>query len=98
MNDSQRQIRIALYSHDGMGIGHVRRNLLIAGAFADALGHRASILLIAGVCEAGAFKMPPNVDCLTVPSLCKDEKCRYQARRLGVSRDRILSVRSKTIR
>ena len=94
--DSQNR-RIVLYSHDGMGIGHVRRNLLIASALAGSMP-QTSILLIAGVCEAGAFQMPANVDVLTVPSLCKDGDGTYRSRRLGVSLDRTIATRSETIR
>ena len=55
------KIRIALYSHDTMGIGHVRRNLLIAQALA-APPLSATVLLIAGVREANEFALPPGVD------------------------------------
>jgi predicted glycosyltransferase len=94
--DSQPR-RIVLYSHDGMGIGHIRRNLLIAAALAKRWPD-AAILLIAGVCEAVAFELPPNVDCLTVPALCKDSDGRYQSRRLPFSRKQIIGLRSSSIR
>src|SRR5687768_11680955 len=41
----RRKLRIALYSHDTMGIGHMRRNQLIAEAFA-ATAAKPNILLI----------------------------------------------------
>ena len=88
--------RIALYSHDGMGIGHVRRNLLIAQAISHAMPD-SSILLIAGVYEAGAFKMPPNIDCLTLPSLKKSSAGSYEPRRLVCTEDRIFQMRSSAI-
>src|SRR5262245_35394626 len=53
--------RVLLYSHDTMGIGHVRRNLLIAQAL-TAPPVSATVLLVAGAREAGAFSLPPDVD------------------------------------
>src|SRR6478672_4230954 len=95
--DSQLPRRIVLYSHDGMGIGHIRRNLLIAGTLARSWPD-AAILLIAGVCEAAAFELPANVDCLTVPALCKDSDGKYQSRRLPFNRKQIIALRGATIR
>src|SRR5215470_10233315 len=71
-----RRPRVMLYSHDTMGIGHVRRNLLIAQAIA-APPVSATVLLVAGAREASAFSLPPDVDCLTLPSLHKTESGHY---------------------
>ena len=66
-----------------MGIGHLRRHLLVAGALAATpLG--ASVLMIAGVSEASAFALPPRVDLLTLPSLKKESGGGYESRRLGL--------------
>jgi predicted glycosyltransferase len=91
-----RKWRIALYSHDTMGIGHMRRNLLIAQALARAPGQSA-ILLIAGAHEANAFGVPTGVDCLTLPSLRKEGNGHYQARRLDLSLEKLITLRSRTI-
>src|SRR5262249_36164731 len=72
-----RKRRIALYSHDTMGVGHIRRNLTIAKAFANALP-QAVTLLIAGVHELSTFGLPRGVDCLTLPSLFKQEDGTYR--------------------
>ena len=55
-------LRIALYSHDTQGLGHMRRNLAIATALAGAEPYPV-ILMIAGAREVGVFPMPPGVDC-----------------------------------
>src|SRR5215467_2727160 len=73
--------RIALYSHDTMGIGHMRRNLLIAQALIDGL-FETVILLIAGARELSTLGLPSEVDCLTLPSLSKADNGQYQPRRL----------------
>jgi predicted glycosyltransferase len=91
-----RKWRIALYSHDTMGIGHMRRNLLIAHALARLPG-RPVILLVAGAHEVNAFGVPSGVDCLTLPSLRKEGDGKYQARRLGLSVENVIALRSRTI-
>ena len=89
--------RIAFYSHDTQGLGHIRRNLAIATAVAQA-EPRPDILLLSGVREARAFRMPPNTDCLTLPSLCKDAVGRYGARSLSMSLDDLVELRARTIK
>src|SRR5437879_5984814 len=80
-----------------MGIGHVRRNLLVARAIASGIGRGADVLLVSGVAEAGAFSMPEGVDCLTLPSLQKCGPGMYQPRRLGISSDRLMELRQQII-
>jgi predicted glycosyltransferase len=87
---------VVLYSHDTMGIGHMRRNLLIAQTLA-APPVSATVLLIAGACEASAFVMPPDVDCLTVPSLTKSGTGQYRARALSLSLREVIALRAQTI-
>jgi predicted glycosyltransferase len=91
-----RKWRVALYSHDTMGIGHMRRSLLIAHALAGS-SLSPSILLIAGAREAGAFPLPPGVDCLTVPSLAKECDGRYHSRDLDLSLQKLIELRARTI-
>jgi predicted glycosyltransferase len=88
--------RIALYSHDTMGLGHLRRNLLIAQTIVRSR-LRASILLIAGAREAGSFTLPPGVDCLSLPALSKDSGGHYQSRSLDVTLPEIVRLRARTI-
>jgi predicted glycosyltransferase len=85
--------RVALYSHDTQGLGHIRRNILISRALC-ADGASPVILLLSGVREATAFAMPSGVDCLTLPSLGKDLQGRYYPRSLGVPVEDLIKVRS----
>ena len=91
-----RGVRIALYSHDTMGIGHMRRNLLIAQRLAEK-PVSATILLIAGAREANAFVLPVNVDCLTLPAFGKTAEGSYRPRSLDVSLQRLVDLRARTI-
>ncbi len=88
--------RVALYSHDTMGLGHTRRNLLIAQALSRP-PVQASTLMIAGSQRAGAFEMPPGVDCLTLPALHKNMTGEYKPRRLAVSLQALIELRAQSI-
>ncbi len=88
--------RVALYSHDAQGLGHVRRNLAIAGALAA--GGRRDVLLITGAKEAGAFATPPGVELLTLPAVRKSADGVYEARSFALSLDALVRLRSETIR
>jgi predicted glycosyltransferase len=90
-----RRLKVAMYSHDAMGLGHMRRNLLIAHALRSRLG--ATVLMIAGAWEAGLFELPSGVDCLTLPALRKDSDGRYESKRLDVSLDELIGLRGRTI-
>jgi predicted glycosyltransferase len=92
---TRRPVRIAFYSHDTMGLGHTRRNLLIAQHLAKTLN--ISILLISGARESGSFQLPQGVDYLTLPSLHKNDLGKYSARSLSMSLDEISRLRSKAI-
>ncbi len=73
-----------------MGLGHIRRNLLIAGTLA-CVGRPVTTLLIAGAREASAFATPPGVDCLSLPALRKRDNCDYEPRHLNVSLSTLLA-------
>jgi predicted glycosyltransferase len=79
-----------------MGIGHMRRNLLIAEALARH-SPEETILLIAGAREVSAFGVPTGVDCLSLPSLYKQGNGQYQARHLDLSLEELVALRARTI-
>ncbi|MUL34991.1 glycosyltransferase [Gloeocapsopsis sp. AAB1 = 1H9] len=91
------KLHIALYSHDTMGLGHKRRNLLIAQTLAKS-SLQASILLITGMGEACNFDIPPGIDYLALPALRKQVDGKYQSRRLELPLQDIIALRSRTIR
>lgn len=89
-------VRVALYSHDTMGLGHTRRNLLIADALARS-ELAADVLLISGARHASRFEFPRGVDCVTLPALAKDTDGAYGPRTLRMGLDDVCSLRSATI-
>jgi predicted glycosyltransferase len=94
--DVSHHLRVVFYSHDTLGLGHIRRNLLIAQSVA-ASALSATTLMIAGAREAAQFAMPRRVDCMTLPSIQKDNTGVYTARRLCLSLRDIVSLRAHII-
>lgn len=93
---TNRKLRIALYSHDTMGLGHKRRNYLIAQTLGSS-ALDADILMISGMSDASSFSMPSGVDCLTLPALYKENNGQYRSRRLDISLQEIITLRSQVI-
>jgi predicted glycosyltransferase len=88
--------RIVLYSHDTQGLGHMRRNLMIAKALLKR-DPQPAILMIGGAREMGKLRLPPGVDCLTLPALGKRSDGQYHPRWLPVSLRRLIALRAATI-
>lgn len=93
----KRRPRVVLYSHDTMGLGHMRRNLLIAHVLARP-PLEAVVLLVAGARRATAFSLPRGADCLTLPALRKEGDGTYRSRRLDVSLAELIALRASAIR
>jgi predicted glycosyltransferase len=86
--------RFLFYSHDGVGLGHIRRNLCVACALAELIP-QASILAVTGTEEADLFGIPPGVDLLKLPGLRKVDNGRYAARRLPMRWEEVRSMRAR---
>ncbi len=91
-----RRLRVALYSPGMVGIGHMRRNLLIAQTLA-APDVNATVLMIAEAREANVLSLPPGGDCLTLPALRKEYDGDCGPRYLDVSLEVLWTVRSRAI-
>lgn len=92
-----RKWRIAMYSHDTMGLGHMRRNLRIAQTLACSPS-RPVVLMIAGAREASCLPMPRGVDCVTLPALHKGMDGHYQPRHLDFALKKLIALRAGAIR
>ncbi|MGH3665648.1 MAG: glycosyltransferase family protein [Egibacteraceae bacterium] len=88
--------RVALYSHDTQGLGHIRRNLLVAEALKGG-GPTPDVLLVSGALEAHRFALPAGADLLTLPALHKRADGAYGPRSLTTSLDDLVGLRSQTI-
>lgn len=94
-----RKLHIALYSPGTVGLGHLRRNLLIAQALAES-GLQSIQLLITEAREASAFvnAMPPGMDCVTLPGLSKGADGVCKPRYLDLPLRELINLRSRIIR
>lgn len=86
------RLRVALYSHDALGLGHIRRNLAIARALA-VLDPAPDVLLLTGAPEAVTANRPENCELVSLPALSKDSNGGYTARHLSVDEAEVLEMR-----
>lgn len=95
-----RHLRIALFSHDSLGLGHIRRNRALAFALARQLpaltGRSVSGLLIAGNPEAARFDLPEGWDWVILPGVTPAEGG-YAPRALASSMEGLRALRSAAI-
>lgn len=91
-----RRRRIALYSHDAQGLGHIRRNLAIAGVLA-ATEPAPEILLVTGAPTTATLAAPPGGDFLSLPALGKDVDGTYRARSLAAPLAALIELRSRIL-
>jgi predicted glycosyltransferase len=97
LDDAQpRNVRIALYSPDTMGLGHMRRCRKIAKALVTS-PLQPVVLMINGARESRFFSLPPGVDSISLPAIHKGLDGEYSSRSLGFSLEELISLRAKTI-
>lgn len=93
-------LRIALFSHDSLGLGHIRRNRVLAFALAKDLpaltGRDVSGLLIAGNPEAARFDLPEGWDWVILPGVTPADGG-YAPRALASSMEGLSALRTAAI-
>jgi len=80
-----------------MGLGHLRRNLLIADALAKSPLNTTN-LLITGAVETNFFSLPDRTDCLTLPRWSKSSQGAYSSGQLDVAGSELAELRATSIR
>ncbi|HWL96345.1 MAG TPA: glycosyltransferase [Nocardioidaceae bacterium] len=85
--------RVALYSHDTQGLGHTRRNIVIAASLVAARPG-TDVLLLTGAPEATVLPLPPSTEVLTLPTLHKHADGHYSPRVLSGPLADVLRMRS----
>jgi predicted glycosyltransferase len=93
------KIRIALYSPGIVGLGHLRRNLVISQVLAESKLQSVNFM-ITEAREASVFvnSMPPGMDCVTLPGLSKSADGICKPRYLDLPLKDVISLRARTIR
>lgn len=94
-----RRPRVALYGHDTLGLGHLRRNLALAQMVSPEppAGLGADVLLLTGAREVGLFPRSPGVEALVLPGVRKDVTGRYRPRTLRDPLSSVLRLRRSTL-
>ncbi|MFC7879469.1 glycosyltransferase family protein [Isoptericola sp. NPDC057391] len=85
--------RVAFYSHDTQGLGHVRRTSLLARAVVDA-DPDVDVLLLSGAREATSLPLPERTEVVTLPRVGKDPDRGYGPRTWGGTLDDVVHVRA----
>lgn len=92
--------RVALYSHDSLGLGHFRRNLTLAHRLAHTIpertGREVTGLLICGLEPPCGSRTPEGFDWLVLPGIAKGDEG-YRARRLTTTLEETTRIRSRLI-
>jgi predicted glycosyltransferase len=93
-------LRIVLYSHDSVGLGHVRRNLALAHALNNQLpgltGRPVTGLLITGTSLAPAFQAPEGWDWVLLPGVAKSPDG-YRPRDLALPMPELVFLRARLL-
>lgn len=96
-NGSFSGYRIAFYSHDGYGLGHFRRCLLLAQKVQQHLDG-IEILIVTGSSRARFYALPRNTTIVTLDSVTKDVHGNYVPRNELMNISEALSRRRETLR
>ncbi len=93
-----RELRIALFTHDTFGLGHVKRSLNIICALAKRAPN-AAILLITGCPALHALKdLPSNADCVKIPTVVKTGSGDSQPPHLSLSVSETTILRARIVK
>jgi len=89
-------LSLITYSHDGYGLGHLRRNTNIATKFVQEVPG-SSVLMLTGCPPGNPLLLPKGVDFIKVPSLIKVDTGVYVPLGLRVSRQKAKAIRASVI-
>src|SRR5919202_2901071 len=86
-------LRIAIYSQDGFGLGHLRRSTHIGRCLLEAAPESA-VLLFADSPVAPFFELPVGMDCVKLPSILKVDAGRWRPTSLPIPTADLQRLRS----
>ena len=89
--------RILIYSHDTMGLGHLRRCRTIAHSLVEKFKH-VSVLILSGSPIIGSFDFRARVDFVRVPGVIKLRSGEYTSLNLHLDVEQTLKLRGSIIR
>jgi ATP-binding cassette, subfamily B, bacterial len=88
--------RVLFYSHNGVGVGHLQRQLDLANAFRER--HPDGVVLLAsGSHAASMFKIPAGIDYVKLPSLRKVDGRTWIPRELPLPLRDVIELRAELL-
>jgi predicted glycosyltransferase len=97
MNGKRNDRRILIYSHDTMGLGHLRRCRAIAHSLVERFKH-VSVLILSGSPIIGSFDFRARVDFVRIPGVIKLRSGEYTSLNLHLDIEQTLRMRGSIIR
>jgi predicted glycosyltransferase len=88
--------RLLIYSQDGFGLGHLRRNLNVAYRVWKAQPD-VSVLVVADSPAAPFFALPPRCDFVKIPTLVKVDAGVWRSDRLSLDHREVLTIRTRLL-
>ncbi len=89
-------MRLMVYSHDGFGLGNIRRMLAICTHLLDSIPE-LSILVISGSPMLHSFRLPKRLDYIKLPCLNRGKSGEMSVKYLGTEIDETVKFRSELI-
>ena len=89
--------RVLIYSHDTMGLGHLRRSRAIANSLVEKYDD-LSVLILSGSPIIGSFDFSNRVDYVRIPGVIKLKDGEYTTLNLAIDIDETISMRSSIIK
>jgi predicted glycosyltransferase len=89
-------MRLMVYSHDGFGLGNIRRMLAICTHLLDSIPE-LSILVVSGSPMLHSFRLPKRLDYIKLPCLNRGASGEMSAKYLGTEIDETVKLRSELI-
>ncbi|WP_250121503.1 glycosyltransferase [Chroococcidiopsis sp. CCMEE 29] len=89
-------MRLMVYSHDGFGLGNIRRMLAICTHLLNSIPE-VSILVVSGSPILHSFRLPKRLDYIKLPCLNRGTSGELYAKYLGTAIDETVKLRSELI-
>src|ERR1700675_4258943 len=97
MNFKRADRRILIYSHDTMGLGHLRRCRTIAHSLVEKF-KQVSVLILSGSPIIGSFDFRARVDFVRIPGVIKLRSGEYTSLNLHLHIEETLRMRASIIK
>jgi predicted glycosyltransferase len=91
-----RGLLVMMYSHDGFGLGHFKRNFSIACRGVREFPN-STFLLISGSPSLPFFHIPRGIDYIKLPSIVKVKNGKWDSRTLSIKRRKFRELRATLI-